>query len=493
MYFLGVDNGLTRTRSVVLNLESASLVALSEVSHDVVDGLPAGQLEQDPAQWIRAVDRTVRHCLEQLGETRHRVAGIGICGQPRGMVLLDGDHRLVRPAKLAADRSATPESEEISRAFGGPPGMIELTGNSMSPAEVAAKLLWVKRHEPDHFREVKTLLMPHDFVNYWLTGVKRTEFSEASQTGLLDVRRRCWSPELVNFIDPALSEMLVPVKSSCEPHGQLRRELATGWGLSEDILVSAGGSNEMMGALGAGSVSPGTGAVSLAGAAGLQVVCERPRIDPRGDLAACCDLTDRWMLMTKGVQASPVLGEVQRYHGWNAAQMLEALSSAPAGAGGLTFLPENKRTGRKGMLAGIDGGNLTPANMARAAIEAVALELGTGLARMRELGAEVAELRLGGMSGAGGATRQILADVLGVPIFSARAEACAALGAALQAAVTFFHLSGEDLTYSEITSYAVEPDEATRCEPGREGHAFYQELLGRRRAFGELLQDEGFC
>ena len=138
MYFLGVDNGLTRTRSVVLNLESASLVALSEVSHDVVDGLPAGQLEQDPSQWIRAVDRTVRHCLEQLGETRQRVAGIGICGQPRGMVLLDGNHRLVRPAKLAADRSATPESEEISRAFGGPPGMIELTGNSMSPADVAA-------------------------------------------------------------------------------------------------------------------------------------------------------------------------------------------------------------------------------------------------------------------------------------------------------------------------------------------------------------------
>ena len=79
------------------------------------------------------------------------------------------------------------------------------------------------------------------------------------------------------------------------------------------------------------------------------------------------------------------------------------------------------------------------------------------------------------------------------PIFSARAEACAALGAALQAAVTFFHLSGEDLTYSEITSYAVEPDEATRCEPGREGHAFYQELLARRRGFGELLQDDRFC
>lgn len=493
MYFIGVETGLTHTRSVVLNLETAALVAGAELGHEVVAGLPSAQMERDPSQWIRDVDRTVRHCLEQVGEDRKRVAGIGICGQPQAGVLLDAENRLVRPTILGGDHSAGQESEEISRAFGGPPGMIELTGNTMGSLDTAAELLWLKRHEPDQFRQVRTVMMPHDFVNYWLTGVKRTEFSEASQTGLLDIRRRCWCPELLEFVDSSLSEMLLPVDSSCEPHGQLRGELADGWGLSEEILVSAGGSNAMTRALGVGCVDPEVGAVSLVKQAGLQAVSGEPRVDPRGEVASYCDLTDRWMLMTKGLRAAAFFGQVQKQYGWNADEMERAVSSGTAGAGGLLFVAGRERLGGKGVLCGIDGGNVTPANMARAAMEAVALELGSGLARMRELGVVMKEVRLVGSGQAGDASRRILADVLGVPVMSARGETPAALGAALQAAVTFFHLSGEDLSYSEIASYAVEPDEGTRCEPGPEEHALYRELLERRREFGELLQDDRFC
>ena len=127
MYFLGVENGLARTRSVVLNLESASIEAEAMVEHDFVANLAPGHREQDPSQWIRAVDQTVRECLERIGEGRKRVVGIGVAGHPRAPVLLDRENRIIRAAKVRGDRSTVRQREELQRAFGGSPGLIELT------------------------------------------------------------------------------------------------------------------------------------------------------------------------------------------------------------------------------------------------------------------------------------------------------------------------------------------------------------------------------
>ena len=133
---------------MVLNLETATLVAEAEQAHDMLGGLPEGHREQDPSQWIRAVDQTVRSCLEVLGPERKRVAGIGVCGEAQGLVLLDEKNRIVRPAKLRDDWSAERQREDISQAFGGPPGLIELLGNPMVSSAVAPRLLWLKQKEP---------------------------------------------------------------------------------------------------------------------------------------------------------------------------------------------------------------------------------------------------------------------------------------------------------------------------------------------------------
>ncbi len=190
---------------------------------------------------------------------------------------------------------------------------------------MAAKLMWLKQNEPHHYQRLAMVMMPHDFINYWLTGVKRTEFSEAAQTGLLDVRKRTWCGPLLEYIDPSLHGMLPSVRSSREAHAPLRNELAAGWGLGEDIPVSAGGSVEMMASLAVGGVKPGSVTVSLGPDAGLAVLGSEPCIDPLGEIGVACDLTDRWLATTKRMRAGKGLEEVRLHYGWNGAQLREAV------------------------------------------------------------------------------------------------------------------------------------------------------------------------
>ena len=147
------------------------------------------------------------------------IAAIGVSGQQHGLVVLDEDSNIIRPAKLWCDTSTSEQCEEITRAFGGTPGLIELAGNPMLPGYTAPKILWIKQNEPQNFEKIRTVLLPHDFINYWLTGVKRMEPGDASGTGLLDVRKREWCKELIDFIDPRLSEALPEIGSSTDAIG----------------------------------------------------------------------------------------------------------------------------------------------------------------------------------------------------------------------------------------------------------------------------------
>ncbi|RYD35548.1 MAG: xylulokinase, partial [Verrucomicrobiaceae bacterium] len=175
MHFIGIEIGHGGTRAVALDLESAVIRAEAWVPHDWIEGLPAGYREQNPAQWIDAVDRAVRQCLAALEGQKERVAAIGIAGPQRGLVLLDEANRIIRPAKLAGDVSVKKQADEIARAFGGAPGLIELAGQAPGVESAAAECLWLKQHEPYHFQRAASLLTAQDFIAYWLTGERSTE------------------------------------------------------------------------------------------------------------------------------------------------------------------------------------------------------------------------------------------------------------------------------------------------------------------------------
>src|SRR5690606_23693646 len=167
-------------------------------------------------------------------------------------ISLDSKGEVIRPAKLWCDTSTAAECDEIMQAVGGFKATVREIGNAVLPGFTASKILWLKKNEPKNFAKLATVLLPHDYLNFWLTGEKVMEFGDASGTALLDIRKRKWSKPILDAIDPSLASKLPPLISSDKPAGHLQPTTAKALGLSGEVVVSAGGGDNMMGAIGTG-------------------------------------------------------------------------------------------------------------------------------------------------------------------------------------------------------------------------------------------------
>ncbi|MES2709818.1 MAG: xylulokinase [Verrucomicrobiota bacterium] len=498
MLFIGLDSGTQSTKAVVLDYETGSIVAHASEKYECIAGLPPGHMEQHPRSWTEAVDKTVESCLEQLGSRRSGVRGIGVSGQQHGLVALDARDQPVRPAKLWCDTSTAEECGLIAAAFGGAEGLIAEAGNAIPPGFTAPKILWLKRHEPENFARTVSVLLPHDYLNFHLTGVKRMEFGDASGTGLLNVRTREWHRGLVDFIDSRLFSMLPPLGSSLARHGTLREELRARWGLPEGVVVSAGGGDNMMGAIGTGNVKPGVVTVSL-GTSGTVFACaDKPVIDPLGEVAAFCDSADQWMPLVCTMNVTVLTEAVRGLFGFDHTELEAKLMAAPPGADGLTFLPylNGERTPNlpngSGVLHGLRTDNFTAAHLTRAAVEGVTTGLAYGLKRFKDLGVTPSEIRLTGGGSRSAGWRQVVADIFGVPAVSLATAEGAGLGAALQAAYVAVNEDGQRLTLAEITGRLVSLDETTRALPDAALGDLYAAQLDRQAGLTNSLKSAGW-
>src|SRR5690349_336624 len=173
MLYIGIDSGTQSTKSIVLDLASGQIIASAQQTYDLIPGLPPGHLEQDPQVWLNAVDATIQGCLQSLGPRKNELRAIGVSGQQHGLVVLNDLNEVVRPAKLWCDTSTAQQCDEIISEFGGSAALIKLLGNTMLPGWTAPKILWLKENEPDNYSSVRSVLLPHDYINFWLTGEKR--------------------------------------------------------------------------------------------------------------------------------------------------------------------------------------------------------------------------------------------------------------------------------------------------------------------------------
>ncbi len=490
--FIGIDSGTQSTKAVVLDLAARKVVAEARAPHSLVAGLPPGHMEQQPAEWTAALDTVIRQVAAKVDRTR--VRGIGVSGQQHGFVPLDAGGEVIRPAKLWCDTSTTPECALLTKKLGGPRAVMRRAGLPFLSGYTAPKILWLKRHEPANYRRLRHVLLPHDYLNFHLTGNYFMEPGDASGTALMDVRRRTWSRAVINAIDKNLADWLPPLSKSSDRAGTLRPELAKKYGLKSDVVVSAGGGDNMMGAIGTGNVTPGVVTASFGTSGTIYAFSHQPVVDPRGEIAAFCDSTGGWLPLLCTMNVTLVTEQFRALFGWDHAALDQAVAAAPPGAGGLALLPyfDGERTPNlprgTGVLAGLNRQTLSPGSLARAAMEGVTLNMNYGLRRLAALGVKSREIRVTGGGARSPVWRQLMADIFGVPVLAMVEDEGAALGGALQAAWCVALAEDRKARLVDFTTGIVALDEPTRCTPDRQHRALYQDLQAKHDELSRTLR-----
>ena len=463
--FIGIDSGTQSVKALVLDMDKRQIVARASAPHALIGGLPPRHMEQHPQEWTRALDRVILKVTSAIN--RSRVRGIGVAGQQHGFVPLDAGGEVIRPAKLWCDTSTVRESNWLNAELGGRREVIRRIGLPFLPGYTAPKILWLKRHEPRNYRRLRQVLLPHDYLNWHLTGRYSMEYGDASGTALMDVRRRRWSGAAIGAIDKNLKDWLPQLCDSSLSAGILRGALARRYRLPRDTVISAGGGDNMMAAIGTGNARAGVVTLSLGTSGTIFAYSGKPVIDPRGEIAAFCDSTGGWLPLVCTMNVTLVTEQFRRLFGLTYAEFDKAVAAAPAGAGGMILKPYfvGERTPdlplATGSISGMTLQTLTAPNLARAAIEGVTAGLRYGLERLVKHGVRPREIRLTGGGARSAIWRQIIADSFGVPVVKISEDECAAVGAALQAA---WCVGGGSI--ARLAATAISLDESTRCLPG---------------------------
>ena len=487
-YFVGIDTGTQSTKTIIVHGETGQVVGKATKAYGLIEGLPPGHKEQDPAVWIDALHETLKQALNQSKINPKDVKAIGVSGQQHGLVPLDKEGRVIRPVKLWNDTSTIEECEILTQKLGGQESVIEHLGLTIPPGFTASKVLWLKRHEPENYERLKTILLPHDYLNFYLTGRKVMEYGDASGTALMNVRTRRWCKEILEAIDPNLEEKLPPLQSSDKPAGTIRKEVAEKFGFSEGVLVSAGGGDNMMGAIGTGNTRKGIVTASFGTSGTIYAYSDKPVVDPKGEIAAFCDSTNAWLPLLCTMNVTVATEFVRNLFSMSHDELTEAVEKAPPGSDGLVLLPyfEGERTPNipdgTGVFYGLNTKTFDEAHFARAAMEGVTMGMNYGLNRMKKLGIKPTQIRLTGGGSKNPAWRQIAADIFNVEVVCVKIDEGAAYGAALQAMWAYRNYVGEKISIQEITDRYVKVDEKTLAFPKLSHVKIYKEL--------QKLQDE---
>jgi xylulokinase len=453
--FLGIDIGTSGVKAVVM--EAGGRLAEQATSPLSVSRPAPLQSEQDPADWWAATERAV---LSLSAANRQRVQAVGVAGQMHGATLLDSQDRPLRPAILWNDGRSQDECAELEQAE---PRAREITANAIMAGFTAPKLLWVRKHEPDVFEAVRTVLLPKDYVRLLMTGDKATDMADASGTCWLDVAARRWSPEMLAAT--GVDETAMPsLFEGSEPTGSLRQEVAERWGMDR-VAVAAGGGDNAAAAVGLGVVSDGEGFISLGTSGVVFVATNALRSNPsRGLHAFCHALPGRWHQMSVMLSAASCLTWAAELLGEEDVAAL--LSSAEDSSGDVPiFLPylTGERTPHadphaQGVFFGLTAGTARQ-DIARAVVEGVAMGLRDGVDTIVDAGSDVPALTV-----AGGGSRslfwgRILAGALDRPlVYRAGGDVGPAYGAARLAQIASGAASIEEACGAPPIIATVEPE-----------------------------------
>jgi xylulokinase len=454
---LGVDSSTQSTKVEVRDADGGTLVATGRAAHPPVR---PPRSEQPPGAWWEAL----RTAVAQAG--RRDIAALSVAGQQHGLVVLDRAGSVVRDAKLWNDTESAGVAAELVERMD-PAAWAEAVGSVPLAAFTITKLGWLARHEPDSFERLASVLLPHDYLGFLLTGRRTTDRGDASGTGYFSPTADCWRPDLLErFVAPGpWADRLPAVLGPTEPIGPATDEALTALGLAGPLTVGPGTGDNMAAALGIG-LAPGDVAMSLGTSGTVYAAHDRPSADPTGIVAGFADATGRFLPLVCTLNATRVTAAVAGWLGVTEDGLGSLAAEVPAGAGGVVLVPylDGERTPNRpnatGTLVGLDTGT-SRGQIARAAFEGVVCGLLDGLDALTDtIGTAPARIVLVG-GGAGSPTyRRTVADLSGLPVVCRAEGEHVATGACVQAAATISgrSIAGIQKAWDLAVGTVTEPD-----------------------------------
>jgi len=431
----GIDLGTQSCKIVLYDFEKKRLLETAQFPLDMITA-GDGSREQK-AEWYA---EALKSCFGKLSKSaRKTIIALGVSGQQHGFVPLDAKGKALYNVKLWCDTSTQQECEELTKAAGGEEKLIKTAGLPMRPGYTAPKVLWLKKHKPKAFARLAHILLPHDYINFLLSGDYTAEYGDASGTALFDVRERCWSEKVCALIDPIVYNCLPPLVAPGGSAGVVSAAAAKEYGIPEGALISAGGGDNMMSAIGTGTVRNGVLTMSLGTSGTLFGFSKKPVIDPSGDLAAFCSSTGGWLPLLCTMNCTVASEEIRAIFDMDLKSINAEAAKAPIGAEGITVLPffNGERTPNlpngRASINGITAANFNRQNLSRAAFESAIFGMRIGLESFNKLDFKAVEIRLTGGGSKSQLWQSIAANVMNLPVRIPATSEAAAMGAAIQA------------------------------------------------------------
>jgi xylulokinase len=425
-YVIGIDIGTSACKSLLVD-QTGSILARALEPYPLSTPRP-GWSEQDPEDWWQAVKKSVQHLLAQV---RHvgEIRAIGLSGQMHGLVALDRETKVIRPCILWNDQRNEKQCQDIYDRVGGLEALLRLTNNRMLPGYTGGKVLWMRENERHLYDRIKRILNPKDYIRLRLTGEFATEVSDASGTGLFNVRQRKWSSELLHLLDIP-PEWLPRCHESAEITGTVGKHVAEEIGLPSELPVVGGGGDAVIQTTGTGLVNPGNLGTTIGTAGIVGMALDSCPPNPEGKLQIFCNnMPGKWHAMGVTLTAGGALrwfrdnlGDAERERSRQSGEdvyelLTQEAARVPPGSEGLLFLPyfigercPHIDPHARGAFIGLTFRH-TRGHLVRSLLEGVIFSLRTVAQVIEELGVSLNQIRTSGGGAASELWRQIHADV----------------------------------------------------------------------------------
>ena len=436
-YFIGADLGTSALKLLLVNNTGE---IIKEVTKEYPVYYPhTGWSEQNPEDWWNAFKWGVKALIEDIDTAK--IAGIGLGGQMHGLVVLDKADRVIRPAILWNDGRTDKQTQYLNEVIG-KEKLSKLTANIAFAGFTAPKILWLKENEPENFESISKIMLPKDFINYRLTGVHCTDYSDASGMLLLDVKNKCWSRQMLDIC--GINEETLPtLYESYQTVGTISSDIADELGLNADIKVVAGAGDNATAAIGTGTVYDGKCNISLGTSGTVFISSDIFAVDSKNALHSFCHSNGKFHLMACILSAASC-------NKWFCEQILQTndyageqmnITDESLGNNSVYFLPylmgersPINDTDARGMFVGLSM-DTTRADMVQAVLEGVAFAIKDNVEIAKEQGINIKSSSLCGGGAKSPLWQKILCNALNMEISIPLTEQGPGYGGAMLAMV----------------------------------------------------------